>query len=190
MGPLIVKRTSLLAVLTALALALSGQAIAGTEDPDSDLLAQWHGLWRGSLENLPARDGADEVVVEMEIGRGEGGGDGCLSWRSSFIVAGEVKQVKDYLMCRDQSGRFYLDEGDDLVLETSVLGGEIFSAFEAKGVMLFTHTRLDGDRIVQDIFFARDRVETVEGVASFVGIGVQRTTLSRVVRANEDAGHE
>ena len=167
------------AVLTLLVSGAVGLLAAGEPGSDQDLLPRWHGTWHGRLENQPTRADADEVTVELEIGAGDDTADGCLTWRSRFVVAGETMQVKDYRMCRDEGGRFFVDEGGGLLLETSVYGDEIFSAFEARGVMLFSHSRLEGDRMVQDIFFARESTAPVEGITSFKGSGLQRTVFER-----------
>jgi hypothetical protein len=177
-------------MLTVLVSGAVGLSAAGEPDPDRNLLPQWHGTWHGRLENLPPRAGAAEVGVELEVGVGDDAADGCLTWRSRFVVAGETMQVKDYSMCRDEQGRFFFDEGGGLVLETSIYGDDIFSAFEARGVMLFSHNRLDGDRMVQDIFFARDTTAPVEGITSFKGSGLQRTMFERIRHGEESADGE
>ena len=177
-------------VLTLLVPSAVGLSVAGEPDPDHNLLPRWQGTWHGRLENLPPRAGADEVAVELEVGVGDDAADGCLTWRSRFVVAGETMQVKDYRMCRDEQGRFFVDEGGGLVLEASVYGDDVFSAFEAKGVMLFSHSRLDGDRMVQDIYFARESTAPVEGITSFKGSGLQRTVFERSRESEESSDDE
>lgn len=159
------------------------EARAAGADDDSGFLAGWHGTWRGRLENLPARDGAPPIEVVLEIGVGPDVDDGCLDWRSTYFESGEVRQVKDYRFCR-AADRYVFDEGAGLELDASIFGDTLYSAFRVNDVQLVTRYRLDGDRLLQEIFFApasgrKVRAAGEGDIESFAGTGLQRIEFMR-----------
>lgn len=164
---------------------------AGAEPPvsaaradDTQLLPEWHGVWQGRLETLPAKaDKAPSADVVLEVGPGPDPDDGCLTWRSTFTSVDYPPQVKDYRLCRTADGQFVMDEGGGLLLHTFVLGNVMYSAFEAQGTTLFSATRLKGNEMVFDIYFADKAEHPVPGITSFRGEAIQRTVFLRTARA-------
>ncbi len=163
-------------------LVLTSQAGASDLDKagDQHILPAWHGTWRGLLSNLPIRENARKIEVELTISAGEQDEDGCLDWITSYIEAGNVVQTKDYQMCRRQNGEYFLDEGDGLVLETSLFGDVMYSGFKANERFLVDRHELDGDEMLQEIFFAEPGPEPMGIIQALMGKGLQKIEYSRV----------
>ena len=176
------RSSALLSGLLALAICSAGCAHAQTpeEAPDLAMLPAWQGEWIGELTNLPLREGAPDIDVRLEIGVGEDPGDGCLIWRSTYFNSDEILQVKDHKLCRtDEPIRFVLDEGGGIELDLAIFGDTAYSVFQAKDVFLSSHQRIDGDHMVQEIFYAPAKGRTVGEITAYPTKGLQRIVYAR-----------
>lgn len=159
----------------------SGGALAQQDlASDASILPQWHGVWTGSLKNLPLRPDSPQVDVTLEVDVGRDADDGCLIWRSTYFENGEERQVKDYRLCRQDDGRFVLDEQNGIVLELSVFDDVIYSAFQYGERTLVVRHALEGNGMTEEIFFAHPEREPVSEIQSLAGRGLQ---LIRFVKA-------
>lgn len=103
-----------------------------------------------------------------------------MLWRTTYRIAGEVKQVKDYQLCRGEGADdLYVDEGGGLKLAAELLGGVLFSAFKYNDVLRFTSVRLRGKVLEHDNVSARD-ASAVTGALSLETRSLQRLSLRRV----------
>lgn len=164
-------------------------ACAGTQDlvvadvaapGDASILPAWHGVWRGGLQNLPPREGAPTIDVELKVAVGDDDDDGCLVHRMTYSEAGAVKQVKDYALCRRADGRYVVDEGGGVVLNASVYDNVLYSAFRARNVLLVSREAVNADVFTQEIFFADIDAPSEDSIQSFEGDGLQKLVLRRV----------
>ncbi|WP_375208113.1 hypothetical protein [Hyphococcus sp.] len=166
-----------------LALCFAPPSANAERDPvanDYDLLSSWHGVWSGVLEDAPvALDPSPNVRFIVEPGANDK--DGCLTWRSEYILNGVVDGVKDYQLCRQSDHHYRLEEGGGVFLNISVFGDDLYSAFALteSEIALFTHTHREGDVIVQDIYSTKGADEPVSGLSSFIGVKRQRVILER-----------
>ncbi|MDJ0653563.1 MAG: hypothetical protein QNJ40_05405 [Xanthomonadales bacterium] len=158
--------------------ALARQEPAG----DTSILPRWHGVWTGSLQNLPLRPDPPQVEVILEVGVGDDADDDCLIWRSTYSEGGEQRQVKDYRLCRKDDGRFVLDEQNGIVLELSVFGDVIYSAFQYGERTLVVRHAIDGRSMTEEIFFAHPERDALDQVQPLTGRGLQ---LIRFVKTKE-----
>ncbi|PQA86002.1 hypothetical protein CW354_16615 [Marinicaulis flavus] len=162
---------------------VSAGVAAADRDPlssDRDLLAPWHGVWRGVLEDAPVPlDPSPNVQFTVDPGADDR--DGCLVWRSEYILNGVIENVKDYELCRESDHFFRLEEGGGVFLNISVFGDDMYSAFALTDaeIALFTHTHREGDVIVQDIYSTKGADEPVSGLSAFIGVKRQRLILKR-----------
>lgn len=142
----------------------------------------WEGKWRGKLVNLPLRDKAPDVEVTMEIGAFPAADNVCTTWRTSFAQGGEVKQVKDYKLCRGTGADdLYVDESGDLKLAARMIGDVLVSPFKYDNLLLIANVRLRGDVLEQEVFTMDDK-PAIKGVVSLVPRSIQRFELKRVVK--------
>lgn len=162
------------AATLAAALLAAGPAVAA----DSG----WTGRWRGVLENYPGRPGTERIDVEFEAGPMPQREGDCTTWRTHYRHDGQLRQTKDYRLCRlAGDGEFVVDEGDGIKLPTRLLGGVMYSVFKVGDVLLTVITRRRGDTIEQEIVTATDRPAGA-GVETLHPRSVQRMTLRRAPR--------
>lgn len=139
----------------------------------------WTGTWRGVLENLPGRAGAERIDVIFEAGTLPEREGECATWRTRYLHGPELRHLKDYRLCRlAGEGEYVVDEGDGIKLPTRLLGDTLYSIFKVDRHLLTVITRKRGDRIEQEIVSADDEPAS-EGVVTLHPRSIQRTTLSR-----------
>lgn len=137
------------------------------------------GTWHGTLVNLPARAGAPAVDVTVELGALPQQDSTCVPWKTTYREGGVVRGAKDYRLCRGIGARsLYVDEGNGVTLQASLLGDVLVSTFKAGNVLLVTHLRVRGDTLTEEIITATDRPAT-DGVVSLESRGIQRLVLVR-----------
>ncbi|MEM9314115.1 MAG: hypothetical protein AAGA95_05760 [Pseudomonadota bacterium] len=178
MATTVARQLTGLLILWALTSGASGSEL--DKAGDQHILPAWHGTWRGLLSNLPVRENARTIEVRLTISAGEHEKDGCLDWVTSYIEAGNVMQTKDYQMCRRRNGEYFLDEGGGLVLETSLFGDVMYSGFKANERFLVDRHEIDGDEMLQEIFFAEPGPEPMGIIQALMGRGLQKIEYSRV----------
>lgn len=138
--------------------------------------ADFAGTWTGRLTNLPGRPGAPAVDVTREIGALPTA-TGCTPWKTTYREGGEVRQVKDYRLCRDADA-WYVDEGDGVRLTARFLGDVLMSSFKYGNLLLVVRTEVHGDVMEEDIMTADDRPATA-GIVSLTPRSLQRLRLTR-----------
>ncbi len=150
---------------------------AHAQEPQA--VPDWEGTWEGTLVNLPLRPNAPPVDVKMELGAFPVADDTCSVWRTTYSEKGEVRQVKDYQLCRGTGpDDLFVDEGDGIILKARLLGDVLVSPFKYNDILLVTTTRLRGDVLEEEIITAGDE-PAIEGVQTMVPRGIQRLTLRR-----------
>jgi hypothetical protein len=149
-------------------------------------LPNWEGKWRGMLVNYPVRANAPVVEVTMEIGAFPAADNVCTAWRTSYSQGGEVKQVKDYKLCRGTGPNglnddLYVDEGGGVKLAARMIGDVLVSPFKYDNLLLIANVRLRGDTLEQEIYTIDDK-PAIKGVLSLTPRGIQRFELKRVTK--------
>lgn len=145
----------------------------------------WAGTWRGTLRNHPGRAGAPEVTVIRELGTFPTRAGECSRWRTIYEENGRRAGVKDYRLCRGPNpDDLYVDEGTvaegkDVRLAARWLGDTLVSAFEVRGLVLFTAVRVQGTTMSEDIWVARRPEASQDDVPSLPITSLQRLTLER-----------
>lgn len=134
------------------------------------------GTWTGRLTNLPERPNAPIVEVTREIGPVPDAG-GCTPWKTTYREGGQVRQVKDYRLCREGAG-WVIDEGDGLRLGARLLGDILVSSFKYGALLLVIRTEIRGDTMEEDIITSDDQPATA-GIVSLTPRSVQRLRFTR-----------
>jgi hypothetical protein len=166
-----VRRAARIAAL-ALPLLAAAPATAGEGIPG------WEGKWTGVLVNLPGRPGAPEVRIERETGPWPAA-NACTPLVTRYSVAGRATQTKDYKLCRGaEPGDLWVDEGDGVTLSARLLGDVLVSPFKYGTILLVASTRVDGDRMVEEILSAKDAPAT-EAVVKLTATNLQRLDFRR-----------
>ena len=137
-------------------------------------VAAWEGKWNGKLTNIPAKPGAPQIDVTMEIGAFPTKDNTCGTWKTTYSEAGAVKQVKDYKLCRGTGvGDLYID-GGSVKLAAQVMGDALITPFKSDNVLLVSTMRLRGETLEEEIL-------TVDDKPALQAKGIQRIEMRRVV---------
>jgi hypothetical protein len=87
--------------------------------------------------------------------------------------------VKDYRLCRGAGPEdLYVDEGGGVTLSARLLGDVLVSPFKYDNLLLVASTRVDGDRMVEEILSARDQ-PAIKGIVKLQATSLQRLTFQR-----------
>jgi len=148
------------------------------------MVAGWEGKWKGTLVNLPTKPGAAPVEVAMEIGAFPTTDNVCSVWKTTFSEAGEVKNVKDYKLCRGTGAAdLYIDEGG-VRLPARIIGDALVCPFKTDDTLLVSTMRLRGEVLEEEILTVDDK-PAIKGVLPMTAKGIQRLEMRRV----PDAGN-
>gem|GEM_PF-1459811 len=155
---------------------------ACTTLPETNLATEtpsWAGKWKGTLTNHPTPPGAKTIEVIMEIGEFPKSDNSSSTWRTTYLEQGQVRQVKDYRLCRGAgAGDLYIDEGNGIILKSRLIGGVLVTPFKYNDILLITSVRLHGDVLEQEILTVEDK-PAIEGVQSMNARSIQRLELRR-----------
>lgn len=155
----------------ALLLTLSSLAFAAPPD--------WSGHWEGQLFNYPERPNFPKVEVSMDIGKHPAADNTCSTFRTTYKQDGEVKQVKDYQLCRGTGPEdLFIDEGNGVKLAARWLGDALVSPFRFDSTMLISTMRLIGDVLEHEILSFPDTPSS-KGVQSLIAKNRQRLEFRR-----------
>jgi hypothetical protein len=167
--------------ILAFAVPLHGQAgVSNTPQALAVPGADWTGTWRGSLVNLPVRQGATPVEVVREVGRIPARDSSCTALRTRYLEGGVERAVKDYQLCRGAGDAdFYIDEGDGVRLTARWIGDALVAPFKYNTRLLISTTRVRGDVMEEEILTVDDQ-PAVNGVRPLVPRGIQRLELRRI----------
>lgn len=151
------ERSANLSRCSFVALLLAGVAAAGDGLP-----AGWHGTWAGTMTSTTAADKATEVPLVLVVAPIAGSAD--LTWKATFGT-GEKAVVKDYRLVpeKDAPGRFKIDERNGSVLDARLVGGVLYSTFEAGGIVFAARYELRGDAIRYELTTAKRGDKTAAG---------------------------
>ena len=143
------------------------------------LAQNWEGLWLGTLENFPTRPNAKPVDVKLEIGPLPKADNTCTTWRTTYSESGQIRQVKDYRLCRGTSANeWFFDEGNGIKLSAQWLGKVLVSPFKYDKLLLISTTRLEGDTLEEEIITIDDQPAST-GVLPLKARNVQRLRFQR-----------
>ena len=138
----------------------------------------WAGKWRGELVNYPTKAGAPKVEVVREVGKLPSKDGECAVFRTSYYEAGIKKATKNYELCL-RAGDYAIDEGNGIVLSAGFLGGIFVAPFKYGSVLLVSVTRVEGDRMIEEIYTAEDR-PAGKGVVALKPKALQKLVFQRV----------
>jgi hypothetical protein len=107
----------------------------------AELLAPWHGTWRGELE-LWQRDGiARRVPMELQIQP-----TNASEWTWTIVYgAGGDRQERRYALRAKGGGAFEIDERNGIVLPLQRFGPRFFSRFSVDASELLARYELVGE---------------------------------------------
>jgi len=160
-------------------LAWYDKYVKGIKPEPASPIAAWEGKWMGKLTSLPAKPGAPQVDVVMEIGAFPTRDNTCGTWKTTYSEAGAVKQVKDYKICRGTGADdLYIDEGG-VKLAARIIGDALITPFKSDNVLLVSTMRLRGETLEEEILTVDDK-PAITGVQPMQAKGVQRMELKRV----------
>ena len=140
----------------------------------------WTGTWQGKLLNLPERPNAPSIEVIREIGVFPSEDDTCTVWRTTYKEGGEVRQVKDYKLCRGTDpDDLFVDEGDDIKLTARWMGDVLVTPFKYDDTLIISTTRvLDG--VMWEEHVSMKDQPAIEGIQTMKPGNVQRLVLEKV----------
>jgi hypothetical protein len=162
--------------IRSLALMTAGLLIAAPAAAEG--IPGWEGKWEGRLVNLPGKPGQPDVRIERETGPWPAAGS-CTPLVTRYIVEGQKPMVKDYRLCRGAGPTdLYVDEGGGVTLSAHLLGDVLVSPFKYDDFLLVASTRVDGDRMVEEILSARDQ-PAIKGIVKLQATSLQRLTFQR-----------
>lgn len=147
--------------------------------PPGAQAADFSGTWTGRLTNLPARPGAPVIDVTREIGPLPAA-NGCTPWKTTYREGGQVRQVKDYRLCREGDA-WFVDEGDGVRLTARFLDDVLMSSFKYGNLILVVRTEVRGGVMEEDIMTVDDQPATA-GIVSLAPRSVQRLRLTKQAR--------
>lgn len=141
------------------------------------LPAAWHGEWTGEL-TVFAPDGKTTTVPLTLVIKPLDGADG-VTWKTTY--GGPKAVVKDYkLLPGDQAGRFRIDEGGGLVLDTRLDGNVLLSTFAVGETVLTARYELSGGKLRQEVTSAKKAGDKLPGgVLGYQVTSVQRAELTK-----------
>ncbi|MBL8897324.1 MAG: hypothetical protein JNM84_06840 [Planctomycetes bacterium] len=127
-------------------LALSFALLACAQEPArpptaAEVLAPWHGMWRGELE-LWQQDGvARRVPMELHIQP-----TSASEWTWTIVYgAGAERQERRYALRAKDGGAFEIDERNGIVLPLQRFARRFFSRFSVGGSELLARYELVGE---------------------------------------------
>lgn len=131
-------------MLAALALSLALSACvqeAAREATAEELLAPWHGIWRGELE-LWLRDGiARRVPMELHLQPRASG-----EWTWTIVNGADAaREERRYALRAKAGGSFEIDEQNGTVLPLQRFGRRSFSRYSVGGSELLARYELVGE---------------------------------------------
>jgi len=139
------------------------------------------GTWVGTLVNEPAKAGAPTIDVTIEIGPMLTADNTCSPWKTTYREKGDIRQVKDYKLCRGAGpDDLTTDEGGGVKLTARWIGGVLVQPFKYDSLLLVVQTRLRGDILEEEIFTIDDLPAVPNGVQPLKPRSIQRLTLRRV----------
>jgi hypothetical protein len=143
------------------------------------LAQNWEGQWQGTLQNFPTRPNSKPVDVNLEIGALPKTANSCTTWRTTYSESGQVRQVKDYRLCRGNSSEdWFLDEGNGIKLAAQWIGDVLVCPFKYDKLLLITTTRLQGDTLEEEILTIDDQPAST-GVLPLKARNIQRLRFQR-----------
>ena len=161
-----------------LVLALGLATVLAGAPAAAEGIAGWEGKWEGRLVNLPGRPGQGEVRIERETGPWPAA-NACSPLVTRYLVEGKPTQTKDYRLCRGATpDQLWVDEGGGVTLSARLLGDSLVSPFKYGSILLVASTRVEGDRMVEDILSARDQPAT-DGIVKLDATNLQRLEFRR-----------
>lgn len=164
-------------VIALLCALLAGACTLVTDAHDAT--SQWAGTWTGTLTNLPTGPTTTPIEVKLEIGGFPTEDHTSCRWRTTYLEAGETRQIKDYLLCRgDGPDDLFIDEQNGIRLASRMLGDVLVTPFQYGDLLLITRVQLRGDHLVQEILTVTDEPAT-DGVLPLHTRGMQRLVLTR-----------
>lgn len=139
------KIASLLALMAALlwiSACATGVWTPYTQSAHPDPLQQWLGTWSGIATNHRPDGSSFDFPMTLEIAPIEGATN-RYAWTITY-GEGERQQIRPYelIVIDAASGQYAIDEKNSIVLDTTMLGGALYSQFEVEGVRLTTVNRL------------------------------------------------
>lgn len=158
-------------------LLVAGLVLTGSAAPQTPAFT---GSWTGRLTNLPERPNAPVVEVTREIGPVPEAAGGCTPWKTTYREGGQVRQVKDYRLCRDGAG-WVIDEGDGVRLGARLLGDVLVSYFKYGTLILVVRTEVRDGVMEEDIMTADDQPATA-GIVSLAPRSIQRLRFTKQAR--------
>lgn len=152
----------------------------------------WYGTWSGPVQGYDPAGPRETFLMRYELGPGERPG------RSRWTIVyedGAQRQVRPYELVEldAAAGRYAIDEGDGLLLESRLLGDVLYTSFEIGGTRLLVREERGVDptgaeTLTVEFVTAPDTPErttdTEPPAHSFPVRHVQRATLRRVPPAD------
>jgi hypothetical protein len=128
------------------AVALSFALCAFAQEPPrapapEELMAPWHGVWRGELELWQRDDVARRVPMELHVQPRAAG-----EWTWTLVYgAGAAREERRYALRAKAGGTFEIDEQNGIVLPLQRFGRRFFSRFAVGGSELLARYELVGE---------------------------------------------
>ena len=124
-------------------LTLSLQVFAQSQDP----LQQWLGIWKGNLVIHSPEGKKQEIPMQLHILSTDT--IGRYAWTIIYD-----KSPRNYTLIAKDAGKglYVIDENNGIILENQLFANTFFSSFEVMDNLLTCSYRLEGEKIVFEIF--------------------------------------
>lgn len=107
------------------------------------------GVWEGTMYMYKYNTIRDSVPVRFTVARTEL--DSVYTWKTEYLSPTRPA-VKDYKLVVDQgTGRYILDEGNDVKLIDTHIGKKLFSVFLVDDILLTSSYEFTGDTLVFEV---------------------------------------
>lgn len=141
---------------------------------------RWNGVWRGSLtlnpplKNFPATSPMELRIAPHEKEKGH--------WSWAIAYSGQPERGYELVAVPEKPGTFVMDEKNGILLDATLDGAELLSAFEVGGRLLLTRYTLTASGIhYQTQTFQRGELGPHQ-VASWKATSTQTALLKRAKR--------
>lgn len=105
----------------------------------------WEGKYKGNLEISTPKGIVQTVPMELHILPID-----SVRWTWKIIYSGQARNYELFL--KDAlKGHYVLDEKNDILLNSFLIGNTLYDEFQVQGVRLMSHTRKEKNKIYYEI---------------------------------------
>ncbi len=137
------------------------------------------GKWKGMMYISSNNVIKDSVLVELKVEPTKE--TNVWTWRTEYLSP-KLPMVKDYLLrLKDKEKSLYVtDEGDNLLLDTYLIGNKLYSIFETHGILLTSSYELRDDELIFEVTSGKKQPNTHPEVNNYSVNNLQRVVFHKI----------